>query len=330
MSFKLKLVAYFLILSLLPLGAAGWALHSVTSRSETRRVDVRLEAGLHAVLASYKTELAAANRRARALARLPAFQQALQRRDQAELRRLVLARRGLRLEANGFAVGPAEMVGHRSSISIVGGKGRAGTLVAGIPLATASLDRLSVLAGLDSEDELVVLDDGRVAAGPPALRGAIVPAPPRARTSRRRPRPLPSPRGQPAGGDEEPRPRLARAAGPDRRRRRDRRPATPHRPASLARVRRHRRLHRRPLDRRLSRTPRHRRECDRARPARPPRRGAGPRRVRPPRPRLQRDGRPARGAAGGARRGARAGCATRPSGSARRSRPRTTSTSCCA
>src|SRR5512141_1951399 len=111
MSFKLKLVAYFLILSLLPLGAAGWALHSVTSRSETRRVDVRLEAGLHAVLASYKTELTAANRRARALARSPEFQQALQRRDQAELRRLVLARRGLRLEANGFAVGPAEMVG---------------------------------------------------------------------------------------------------------------------------------------------------------------------------------------------------------------------------
>ncbi len=182
MSFKLKLVAYFLILSLLPLGAAGWALHSVTSRSETRRVDVRLEAGLHAVLASYKTELAAANRRAKALARLPAFQQALQRGDQAELRRLVLARRGLRLEANGFAVGPAEMVGPRSSISIVGGKGHAGTLVAGIPLATASLDRLSVLAGLDSEDELVVLDGGRVAAGPPALRGAIVPAPPRART----------------------------------------------------------------------------------------------------------------------------------------------------
>ena len=60
MSFKLKLVAYFLILSLLPLGAAGWALHSVTSSAARRGgVDVRLEAGLHAVLASYKTELAA-------------------------------------------------------------------------------------------------------------------------------------------------------------------------------------------------------------------------------------------------------------------------------
>ena len=51
MSFKLKLVAYFLLVSLLPLGAAGWALHAVASRSETRRVDVRLQAGLRAVVA---------------------------------------------------------------------------------------------------------------------------------------------------------------------------------------------------------------------------------------------------------------------------------------
>src|SRR4029450_785754 len=62
MSFKLRLVAYFLLVSLLPLGAAGWALHSVTSRSETRRVDVRLEGGLHAGLAAYTTALTDAAR----------------------------------------------------------------------------------------------------------------------------------------------------------------------------------------------------------------------------------------------------------------------------
>ena len=62
----------------------------------------------------------------------------------------------------------------------------------------------------------------------------------------------------------------------------------------------------RPLDRRLPRPPRQRRERDRPRPARPPRRGPRARRVRPPRPRVQRDGRPARGAARGARRRARA------------------------
>ncbi|HSD77581.1 MAG TPA: diguanylate cyclase, partial [Solirubrobacteraceae bacterium] len=183
MSFKLKLVAYFLLLSLLPLGAAGWALHSVTRRSETRRVDVRLEASLHAVLASYKTELTAAGLRARQLARSPSFQQALQRNDRAELRRLVGARSGVRLEANGFAIGPARMIGPTSSIAIVaGGGGRAGTLVSGVPLTAAALNGLSARAGLESEDELVVLDGGRVAAGPRQLRGAVLPAPPSART----------------------------------------------------------------------------------------------------------------------------------------------------
>ena len=182
MSFKLKLVAYFLLLSLLPLGAAGWALHSVTRRSETRRVDVRLEASLHAVLPSYRTELEAAGLRARQLARSHSFQQALQRGDRAELRRLVEARRGVRLEANGFTVGPARMIGPTSSIAIIGGSGRAGTLVSGVPLTEAALKRLSERAGVESEDELVVLDGGRVAGGPQQLRGAALPAPPSART----------------------------------------------------------------------------------------------------------------------------------------------------
>jgi diguanylate cyclase (GGDEF)-like protein len=182
MSFKLKLVAYFLLLSLLPLGAAGWALHSVTSRSETRRVDVRLEAGLHAVLASYRTELTAAGERAARLAQFPRFQQALQRGDRAELRSLVEARPGVRLETKGFSVGPAQMIGPSRAISIVTGSGPAGRLIAGVPLASSSLDQLSDRTGLDSEDKLVVLDSGRVTGGPPGLIGEAVPAPPRART----------------------------------------------------------------------------------------------------------------------------------------------------
>jgi diguanylate cyclase (GGDEF)-like protein len=182
MSFKLKLVAYFLLSSLLPLGAAGWALHSVTSRSETRRVDVRLEAGLHAVLASYRTELAASGLRAKRLAESRRFQQALQRGDRPELRRLVLQRPGVRLETQEFSVGPPQMIGPKRAISIVAGNGPAGRLIAGVPLASSSLDQLSARAGLDTEDELVVLDGGRVTAGPGGLRGEAVPAPPRART----------------------------------------------------------------------------------------------------------------------------------------------------
>ena len=59
-SFKVKLVAYFLLLSLLPLAAAFWGFSTVAARSETRRVDARLQAGLRAALATYQDELEAA------------------------------------------------------------------------------------------------------------------------------------------------------------------------------------------------------------------------------------------------------------------------------
>src|SRR5215210_2182052 len=182
MSFKVKLVAYFLLVSLLPLGAAGWGLHAVAGRSETRRVDVRLDAGLRAVRASYKTEVAAAGRRARRLARRPGFQQALQRGDRRTLRALVDARRGVRLETARFAVGPARMIGRGPSVAVVGDAGHVGTLIAGVPLASKSLERLSARAGLGARDQLVVLEHDRVVGGPARLRGAALSPPAAART----------------------------------------------------------------------------------------------------------------------------------------------------
>ena len=45
-SFKLRLVAFFLLLSLLPLIAALWAFSEVAQRSETGRADARVNAAL--------------------------------------------------------------------------------------------------------------------------------------------------------------------------------------------------------------------------------------------------------------------------------------------
>src|SRR5690348_3485577 len=110
MSFKLRLVAYFLLVSLLPLGAAGWALHEVMRGSETRRVDVRLDVHLRAVSAAYRAELAAATRRAGRLAHGRELQRALLENDRMTLTRLVRARRGVRLETPRFSIGPARMI----------------------------------------------------------------------------------------------------------------------------------------------------------------------------------------------------------------------------
>ena len=182
MSFRLKLVAYFLLVSLLPLGAAGWGLHAVSGRSETRRVDVRLEAGLRAVLAGYKDELSSAGLRAKRLAASPRFQQALQEHDRRTLRRLLAARPGVRLESPILTVGPAKTIGPSSKFTVVGSQGLLGTLVAGVPLSSPSLDRLRARSGLSRGDLLVVLERGRIAAGPTGLLGRSLSAPSSART----------------------------------------------------------------------------------------------------------------------------------------------------
>ena len=182
MSFKLKLVGYFLLVSVLPLGAAGWALHSIERSSESRRVDVRLEAGLRAVLATYKGQLAGADRRARALAVDRGLQTALLRHDRRRLRRLVAANVGVRLETPALSIGPQRMIAAGTRVAIVNRSSVVGTLVAGIPLTPSALARLRARSGLDPNDRLVVLHRGRIAGGPPGLRGAALVAPDRGRT----------------------------------------------------------------------------------------------------------------------------------------------------
>jgi diguanylate cyclase (GGDEF)-like protein len=183
MSFKLKLVAYFLLVSLLPLAAAGWGLHAVSSRSETRRVDVRLEAGLRSVLASYKRKAAEASRNAKELAVDRGFQNALQRHDTQSLNRMLEKKPGVRLEAPGMSLGP-QLIGRVREVAVQSGGQIVGTLAAGVALDRSSLDQLRDLSGLDPDDELVVLDQGRVSAGPGTLRGAQLKAPAHAGTVR--------------------------------------------------------------------------------------------------------------------------------------------------
>jgi diguanylate cyclase (GGDEF)-like protein len=182
MSFKLKLVAYFLLVSLLPLSAAGWGLHAVAGRSETRKVDVRLDTGLRAVLAGYREEVSSANRRAHRLAVSPAFQRALQQKDQRTLSRLLGTGTGLRLESPALTIGPATTIGPSSEVAVVSSQGLLGTLVSGVPLTDSAVAGLRARSGLSDDDQLVVLQQNRIVAGPPGLRGAAFTAPARART----------------------------------------------------------------------------------------------------------------------------------------------------
>ena len=62
-SFKLKLVAYFVLLSLVPLAATYWGFSTVAGAGESRQVTLRQEAGLRAALALYAEQADQAQRR---------------------------------------------------------------------------------------------------------------------------------------------------------------------------------------------------------------------------------------------------------------------------
>jgi diguanylate cyclase (GGDEF)-like protein len=149
-SFKLKLVLWFALLALLPLGVAFYGYGTLAKRSETRRVDAGLEAGLRGAAAAYASRLEAAGSAAQQLARDPALQRALRGGDTVTVRRILARVPGARL-----GDGP-------SSVSVVD-RGRVlGRITVDVPVQAA----LPALArGLADGDRLVAVQNGRVVAG---------------------------------------------------------------------------------------------------------------------------------------------------------------------
>ena len=177
-SFKVKLVAYFLLLSLLPLAAAFWGFSTVAARSETRRVDARLQAGLRAVLATYQDELVAADEAAARLARSPAFQRALIHRDRATLQKLLKRRPNLSVDANGFQIGGLDPTAAKREVAVVGPRGTRGAVVAAVPLDQTLVSRLEGRSGLETDEHIILVEDRRIIAGPTVAVGtAFDPAP---------------------------------------------------------------------------------------------------------------------------------------------------------
>jgi len=176
-SFKVKLVAYFLLLSLLPLAAAFWGFSTVAARSETRRVDARLQAGLRADLATYQDELVAADEDAAQLARNLAFQRALIRRDRGAIQRLLKGHPNLSVEAgSGFQVGRVDPTAATRQVAVVGERGTRGAVIAAVPLDRSLVSRLEGRSGLDADEHVILIEDRRVVAGPADTLGSRIDA----------------------------------------------------------------------------------------------------------------------------------------------------------
>lgn len=162
-SFKLKLVLWFALLALLPLAVAFYGYDTLIHRSETRRVDAALQAGLRAAVADYGTKLNTAARAAESLAADPALQRALRGHDTATVRRLL------------GRVPNAHLGGGPGSVAVVD-RGRVlGRIAVSVPVG----DRLLAPLGgaLEEGDRLVGVLNGRIVAGG---RGALLLGPGRA------------------------------------------------------------------------------------------------------------------------------------------------------
>jgi diguanylate cyclase (GGDEF)-like protein len=163
-SFKLKLVVWFALLALLPLGIAFYGYGTLARQSETRRADASLEAALRAAVAGYADRLDAASSRATSLAAAPALQHALRLRDRAALAKLVAKTPGASVTAGSLHVGSTRSPAAVRTVTVVD----RGRLLGHVSVRVAIDDSLlaSLGTGLAPGDRLVAVAAGRIVAGP--------------------------------------------------------------------------------------------------------------------------------------------------------------------
>jgi diguanylate cyclase (GGDEF)-like protein len=170
----MKLFAYFLLLSLLPIFAAFWGFTSVAGQSETRRVDARLQAGLRSVLTSYQERLDAAEQEADALARTRVLQSELRRGDLSGLVHLRREAPNVSVTgAGGIRVGRPPAFSATRQVAVVTRDGLVGRVTVAVPFDLALVDALRARSALPPDDALVILQGARIVAASPSVDGVL-------------------------------------------------------------------------------------------------------------------------------------------------------------
>jgi diguanylate cyclase (GGDEF)-like protein len=157
-----RLVVYFVFLAVVPLFAGFLGFTAVIERSEQNRVDEGLQASLRATLATYENELLTAQKNAERLTRKSAFQRAVAHRNRSLLAAFVAARPGLRVVTGSLRIGKAYSYSGERRVQLGGVTRSAGELIVSVPLDSAYLRRLKTLAGVASNEKLVLVRDNHV------------------------------------------------------------------------------------------------------------------------------------------------------------------------
>jgi diguanylate cyclase (GGDEF)-like protein len=171
-SFKLRLVFYFVLLSLVPLAGVTWAFSVTAGRNELQRADLTLTKTVRSALGQLQLELEDAGERAVELARSADVQEALAERDGTALAQTAAAEPGAVFMADGATLagggtGPAAS----RAVNVVDGSRTIGRVAVLVPLDEALVERLSERSGLEAEESLVLAVDRRVTVGPPGVDG---------------------------------------------------------------------------------------------------------------------------------------------------------------
>ncbi|HEY3962903.1 MAG TPA: diguanylate cyclase [Gaiellaceae bacterium] len=169
MSFKFKLVLWFALLALLPLGASFYGFDTLAKRSETRRADATLEAALRSAVAGFGNRLDAAGTLAAQLAERTDLQNALRHRNRVALSRALRATPNAAVVTRGVTVGNEVAPAGRVTAKVVDQGRTLGRVIVSVPLGGAQLVVLG--AGLPSGDRLIAARRGAVplVAGQPAV-----------------------------------------------------------------------------------------------------------------------------------------------------------------
>ena len=167
-------MAYFVLLSLVPLAATYWGFSTVAGAGESRQVTLGQEAGLRAALALYSEQADRAQAQAEQAARSRPLQRALARRDKRALQPIVEGTPSLYvLGPRGLRVGSAPPLAARIPVDVVSGTRRLGQVVATVPLNAVFIDRLRRDAAFASGDVLVLIEGSRIVTSSPSLRGRV-------------------------------------------------------------------------------------------------------------------------------------------------------------
>jgi diguanylate cyclase (GGDEF)-like protein len=175
-SFKLRLVTFFMLLSLLPLVAATWAFSEVAKRGEIGSADARLSTALRVAIADYDEQVqddAAAT--ARSLARATKVKTALATHDRSALVRLSReVPNSAFYSADELLAGtapPPYAVSREVRVETRGGE-LLGRVSVYVPTDDELVRGLKSKAGLESTDRFVLIADGSVIA-PSPLSGKL-------------------------------------------------------------------------------------------------------------------------------------------------------------